>query len=118
MEVQMSVAAKIDRLVEKYGHANADDVSRQFAIVSDEHGYAAFWKTTGYSDARTGGLVSEANLTGNLFTAIGSQFYGPRDRDETLALCDRLIPLNEKARWQIIQLRNMIGAPEEIEVAA
>lgn len=114
----MSVAAKIDRLVEKYGFSNSDDVSRAYAVISGEIGKAAFWSDRGYSDARTTGFVRSANLAGDMFVVIGCPFYGPRSRDDAINLADHLIPLNDKAVEQIRRFRDLLDRHEDVEVAA
>lgn len=112
------VSDKIDQIVARLGHANADDVSRIYAILADHEGKAAFWRTSGYSDARTSGLTASANIAGSLKSVWFCAFYGPRNRDDALAMLDRIVPLNEAAKDEIIHLRALINAPEEVRIAA
>jgi hypothetical protein len=116
----VTISETIDRLVAQYGQSNADDLSKGYAVRNDTIGFPSFWCTSGYSDARTQGMTRSANIAGTMFSkaAFFSLFYGPRDRDEAIAMLDRIVPLNLKARAELIQLRAIVGSPEDVEVAA
>lgn len=91
-----AVAAAIDALSVLY--SNPDHVSKRAALRAVADGRAAYWRSSGYSNAAAGIFLDEANNRPALDTAfsLAGALGGTGPRSRTFLL-STLIPLNTKA---------------------
>ncbi|PSH68565.1 hypothetical protein CU102_12435 [Phyllobacterium brassicacearum] len=94
-----------------------DTNSKRFACLAAADGKASFWVRTGFGNTASALLTDQANLTGDLETAIALAKL-PRTSWTVYQQLEALIPLNRKAAEQMVEQYSMLGYMRDVKELA
>jgi hypothetical protein len=111
------VKAETGYIIEAIGDAlrfYPDTNSMEYACSAAAEGKPAFWVRTSYGNTASAIFTDQANLTGDLETAVAIAKL-PRDCWTVYQQLEALIPLNRQAAEQMVEQYSLLGHFRDVE---